>query len=243
MSTKYNFNKVEESPSEDREEVVIVENAPQQDSGDKPLIHKGAIALGMISLVSILAAVVIFSMYNKPKVVSGESTYDDRTAYLKEIAEGELYDVDLKDWEFVKEESMFNGDKEIEFTSMNYYRKVWDTHNQISDADFKVFVNEVAGLDLEQAARTDEDYYFDCVDNSVGCEAGYSVYDDTGRRYNVDFYRPINEISQHSYPEAKAAITVTVTDHLYDNLSEEEKEEIINNLNENQNSPEGEKSP
>lgn len=230
MSTKYNFNTVEESPSDNHKESVIVNNTPAQNNEEKPLIHKGAIALGVISLVAILAAIVMFSIFNNPEPASNEASYDDQAAYLKEIAEGELYDVDFHDWEFIREESSVSDDNPINFTSFNHYSKSWNTHNHLTNTDFMSFANQVAGVNIEQAAKTSDDYYVECIDNTSNCEAGYIIYDDDGKRYNVRISRPLEDAALSKFG-SENVITVSVTDKLYDNLSKEDQEKILENVN------------
>lgn len=247
MSTKYTFNNDDNpeyhekhNPLEGKEQHDNVQNAQK----DSPLIHKGAITLGIVSFISILIAIVVFSVANKPQPIASEApTYDERVAYLKQIADDELYDVDMQDWEVIQESSSVHEGENIEFTSMNNYMKVWNTHEPISSVDFKNFVNQVAGIDIEKAAKTDENYYIECNNvDTTGCRAGYSLYDDDHKEYRMEIYQPSQSDAEVYYDGNKNVIIMSVIDRIFDNLPEEEKNTILEDINNPQEENNEEKS-
>lgn len=224
MSTKYSFNKKENG---------IKNNKSEQ--GNNPILHKGSVIIGIISFLAILFSIAIFSLANRPQPIASDiPTYDDQVDYLKQIADDELYDVDLHNWEVIQESSSVYEGEDIDFTSMNNYMRVWNIHNPMSEIDFKNFANHVAGIDIEKAAQTDENYYIDCSVDEKECSAGYSVYDNY-REYRIDISQPSEPNASSNYNGNKNVISISVTDRLYDNLSEEEKNHIIDNINNKNN--------
>lgn len=229
MSTKYNFKNKDNNDNVIKTEYNIRNNKSEQK--DNPVLHKGSVIIGIISFLAILFSVAIFSLANKPQTVASDMpTYDEQVDYLKQIADDELYDVDLHDWEIIQESSSVHEGEDIEFTSMNNYTRVWNIHNSMSEIDFKNFANSVAGIDIEKAARTDENYYIDCNIDEEKCSAGYSIYDDN-KEYRIDISQPSESSASSNYNGNKNVISLSVTDRLYDNLSEEEKNHIIDNIN------------
>lgn len=226
MSTKYNLNKKEDDVKNNKSE-----------QKNNPILHKGSVIIGIISFLAIIFSIAIFPLANKPpSLASDMQTYDDEEVdYLKQIADDELYNVDLHDWEIIQESSSIHEGENIDFTSMNSYTRVWNIHNPMSEIDFKNFANRVAGIDIEKAARTDENYYIDCSVDEKECSAGYSVYDDHHREYRIDISQPSESSASSNYNGNRNVISISVTDRLYDNLSEEEKNLIIDNINNKNN--------